>query len=95
MGCCLLSLFVTLGPRLAVVFMWIFTERVTAAFESNIIPLLGVIFLPITTFAYVIFFDPIGGLSTLAWIAVGVALIIDLVINAGIIWGNRYRVMNR
>ena len=73
MGCCLLSLFVTLGPRLAVVFMWIFTPRVTAAFESNIIPLLGVIFLPITTFAYVIFFDPFEGLSTLAWIAVGVA----------------------
>ena len=95
MGCCLLSLFLTLGPRLALVFMWIFTDRVTAAFESNIVPLLGLIFLPLTTFAYVIFWDPVEGLSVLAWIAVIVALIVDLAINAGTFWGNRSRVLNR
>ena len=95
MGCCLLSLFLTLGPRIALVFMWIFTDRVTAAFESNIVPLMGLIFLPITTFAYVIVWDPIEGLSGLAWAAVIVALVVDLAINAGSIWGNRSRIMDR
>ena len=95
MGCCLLSLFLTLGPRLALVFIWIFTDRITAAFENNILPLLGLIFLPLTTFAYVIFWDPIEGLSGLAWAAVITALIIDLAINAGSIWGNRSRIINR
>jgi hypothetical protein len=75
--------------------MWIFTDRVTAAFDSVIVPLLGLIFLPLTTFAYVIFWDPVEGLTGLAWLAVIVALIIDLAINGGTIWGNRSRIMNR
>ena len=41
--------------------MWIFPERVTQAIESNIVPLLGIIFLPLTTFAYVLVWDPIEG----------------------------------
>lgn len=92
MGCCLLSLFLTLGPRLAVAFMWIFTDRVNEAIESNILPLLGIIFLPLTTFAYVLVWDPIdGNVSGLGWLAVTVALVFDLAINAGTIYGNRRR----
>ena len=89
MGCCLLSLFLTLGPRLAVLFMWLFTERVNIAFENLIWPLLGIIFFPLTTFAYIIFWDPLDGLSGLAWGAVVVALILDIAINAGAVYGNR------
>ena len=95
MGCCLLSLFLTLGPRLALVFMWIFTDRISAAFDGIVVPLLGVIFLPLTTFAYVIFWDPIEGLSGLAWVAIIIALIVDLAINAGAVWGNRSRITDR
>ena len=95
MGCCLLSLFVTLGPRLALLFMWLFTERISLAFNNNIVPLLGLIFLPLTTFAYVVLWDPLEGLTSLAWVAVIVALIIDLAINAGTIYGNRNRVLDR
>ena len=92
MGCCLLSLFLTLGPRLAVAFMWVFTDRVTEAFESSILPLLGIVFLPITTFAYVLVWDPIeAGVSGLGWLAVIIALVLDLVINAGTVYGNRQR----
>lgn len=96
MGCCLLSLFVTLGPRLALLFMWLFTERISLAFTNNIVPLLGLIFLPLTTFTYVIFYDPLDdGLSGLAWVAVIVAFIVDLTINGGTIYGNRNRIMDR
>jgi len=94
MGCCLLSLFVTLGPRLALLFMWLFTDRITLAFNNHIVPLLGLIFLPLTTFAYVIFYDPLEGLSGLAWVAVGIAFIVDLAINAGTIFGNRKRILD-
>lgn len=96
MGCCLLSLFVTLGPRLAVAFMWIFTDRVSQAFESNLLPLLGIIFLPLTTFAYVLLWDPIeAGVSGLGWLAVIVAFLLDLSINAGTVYGNRQRMLSR
>jgi hypothetical protein len=74
--------------------MWVFTDRVTQAFESNIWPLLGIIFLPLTTFAYVLVWDPIeGGVSGLGWLAVIVALVLDLTINAGSIYGNRQRLL--
>ena len=95
MGCCPLSLFLTLGPRLAVLFMWLFTERVNLAFENMIWPLLGVIFLPLTTFAYIIFSDPLEGVAGLAWVAVIVALFLDIAINAGTIYGNRNRVSGK
>jgi hypothetical protein len=95
MGGCLVSLLVSLGPRLGLLFIWLFTERVAIAFNNNIVPLLGLIFFPITTFAYVIFWDPVEGLSGLAWVAVIVAFIIDLAIDGGTIYGNRHRVMER
>ncbi len=93
MGCCLLSLFLTLGPRLAVIFMWLFTDRVNIAFENALWALLGLIFLPLTIFAYVLVYDPVGGVTGLAWAAVVIALIVDLSIHAGTIYGNRKRVM--
>jgi hypothetical protein len=95
MGCCLLSIFVTLGPRLALLFMWLFTPRITLAFESALVPLLGLIFLPITTFAYALLWSPVDGMSTVGWLAVAVALLADLAINGGAIYGNRERVLKR
>jgi hypothetical protein len=75
--------------------MWLFTERISLAFNNNIVPLLGLIFLPLTTFTYVILWDPLDGLSGLAWAGVIVAFIVDLAINGGTIYGNRKRVMDR
>ena len=96
MGCCLLSLFITLGPRLAVAFMWIFTDRVSQAFDSNIVPLLGIVLLPLTTFAYILLWDPIeAGVMGLGWLAVIVAFLLDLSINAGTLYGNRQRLLSR
>jgi hypothetical protein len=74
--------------------MWVFTDRVNQAFESNIWPLFGIVILPLTTFAYVLVWDPIqGGVSGLGWLAVIVALLFDLAVNAGTIYGNRQRVL--
>jgi hypothetical protein len=86
---CILGIVLTIGPRLALLFIWLFTERVSLAFESIIWPLLGFIFLPFTTFAYVLVWNPLEGMSGLAWLAVVIALLIDLAIYAGIGYGNR------
>ena len=74
--CCLLAGLAFLGPRFVLVFMWIFGSRVDLAFSSWVWPLLGLFFLPWTTVAYVLAWQP-GGVSG-GWdyllIALGVAL---------------------
>jgi len=71
----LVSLFST---RLALVFVWIFTVFVDRAFDSFLVPFLGLIFLPATTLVYSLTYDPVGGVSGLEWIFVGLAFLVDL-----------------
>ena len=63
MGCgCLLVLLGSAFPRVALVLTWIFTSRVDIAFEGGVLlPLAGLIFMPYTTFFYVIAYAPIAG----------------------------------
>jgi hypothetical protein len=49
---CLLLLVFLLFPRIALVLMWIFTNMLDTAYHGLVIPLLGFIFLPITTAVY-------------------------------------------
>jgi hypothetical protein len=58
------------------VIMWIAGPRVNAAFDTFIIPLLGLIFLPYTTIMYVLVWNPVGGVHgwDWLWIALGVWL---------------------
>jgi hypothetical protein len=78
MGCaCLFALLAAGAPRLALILMWVFTPLVGRAFEGSfIVPLLGLIFLPLTAVIYV-FASP-GGLSTFEWILLAVGVLIDL-----------------
>ena len=59
---CLFALIAVLSPRLAVLLLWLFTPWVDKAFAGFFLPLLGLIFLPWTTLAYVIAWQP-GGLN--------------------------------
>jgi hypothetical protein len=78
MGCaCLFALLASGAPRLALILMWILTPWVGRAFEGSfIVPLLGLIILPLTTVIYVLV-SP-GGLSTFDWILLAVGVLIDL-----------------
>jgi hypothetical protein len=78
MGCaCLFALLAAGAPRLALILMWILTPWVGRAFEGSfIVPLLGLIFLPLTTVIYVLVSS--GGLSTFDWILLAVGVLIDL-----------------
>ena len=60
--CCFVGIVAVLGPRVAIAAVWIFGDRVELAFDSWWLPLLGLIFLPWTTLAYLIAWQP-GGLD--------------------------------
>jgi hypothetical protein len=60
--CCFVGFVAVLGPRIAIAAIWIFGDRVELAFDSWWLPLLGLIFLPWTTLAYLIAWQP-GGLD--------------------------------
>ena len=74
---CLFSLLVAGAPRLALVLLWIFRpERVEQAFETFLLPILGLLFLPIVTFVYVLIAP--DGIQGLDWFWLGLALIVDV-----------------
>ena len=81
---CLFILIALISSRLAVVLMWIFTPWVDRAFSSNLWPILGVIFLPLTTLIYVILWNTGGrGVTGWEWIFVVFALFGDLASHGG------------
>lgn len=90
MGCtCLFALLAAAAPRLALILMWLFTNRLSEAFDTFIIPLLGFIFLPLTTVVYALVYA--GGLSGFEWILLIVAALIDLGSYGGGAYGRRER----
>lgn len=91
--CCLVTTLVFLGPRAAVLFWWLVQPvRWQVAFHNVLIwPVLGLLFLPWTTLAYVLA-APTGSLVTpSAWAVVILGLIVDLIAYAGGGYGNRGR----
>jgi hypothetical protein len=75
---CLIVLMALIGPRVALLFTWIFTNLVDRAFEGILLPLLGLIFLPWTTFLYVLVYNPVEGVSFLGWVIVVLGVLVDL-----------------
>ncbi len=49
---CLLTLLILMFPRVILVLMWLFSHYLDRAYHGLVIPLLGFIFLPITTIVY-------------------------------------------
>lgn len=89
--CCLLTILIILGPRVAGVFWWLFDSdrwvSAAGAFNSFLWPLLGIIFLPWTTIIYVLVFR--GGLSFWDWLFLVAGLIVDITSLGGGAFGNR------
>jgi len=75
---CLIVLAALFSPRLVVAFLYLFTERLTIAFESGWVGLLGFFFLPWTTALYAIAYQPIDGVSALGWIIVAIGFVVDV-----------------
>ena len=77
MGCCLFASVMAGAPRVAFMLWWLFQPvRITNTFDTFVIPLLGVIFLPWLTLVYVIVAP--GGIQWFDWIWLAFALLGDL-----------------
>ena len=94
MGCgCFVVLLGSAFPRLALIITWIFTDRVDIAFDSWLLPLAGLIFLPYTTFLYVLAYAPIAGVTGIGWFFVVLGFLLDVssYSSSGRIGKQRYR----
>ena len=76
--CCLALTAGFLGPRIALFVWWVFGNKVDAAFDTWIWPLLGLIFLPWTTLAYVLAWGPLDGVSGRAGCVVALGFAADI-----------------
>jgi hypothetical protein len=85
---CLIALFALIGPRVALIFTWIFSGMIGRAIDSVWVAILGFLLLPWTTLAYVVFYDVGAGREVrgLEWFLVGIAFVADL----GSYVGGRY-----
>ena len=86
MGCLLLIL-IAAFPRIALVLMFLFSNYLQRAYHNMIVPLLGFIFLPLTTLVYAWMtntHEPIAGMNL-------IILIIAVIIDVGGLGGGAYR----
>lgn len=88
---CLFALVAAFAPRLALLFLWLFTNLVNRAFETFIVPLLGIIFLPFTTLMYVLVWSPGIGVVGFGWFWVFLGLLVDIGSYGGSAYSNRRR----
>jgi hypothetical protein len=77
---CLIVLFALFSPRLALIFVWIFSNTLSHAFDSWIVPLLGFFLLPWTTLAFTAFWSWGSGhhVVGIEWFFVALAFLVDV-----------------
>jgi hypothetical protein len=84
MCACLVALGALVSPRLAIFLVWLFDrDRMSAAFDSFWIPLLGFFFLPWTTLAWAVAYAPVRGVTGFGWFVVIFAFVVDIMTYAG------------
>ena len=80
---CFVVLFALISPRLAIVFVWLFSNVMERAYDDWWVPLLGFFFLPWTTLAWAFTWDSGRAVEGFDWFIVGLAFVIDLASFAG------------
>jgi hypothetical protein len=88
---CLLLILVLAFPRIALALLFFFSNYLQRAYHGVILPLLGFIFLPITTLAYAWMVNtrqPIEGINLLI-------LVVAIVIDVGGLGGGEYHRRSR
>jgi hypothetical protein len=88
MGCFVL-LFALISPRLAIIFTWLFSDVLSRAYDSWLVPFIGFFILPWATLAYAWMYEagPGRAVDGWEWIVVGLAVLFDL----GSLFGARNR----
>jgi hypothetical protein len=75
---CLIALFALISPRLALFAIWVFSNLLSRAFESWVVPLIGFFLLPWTTLAYAIMWDSSNRVNGFEWFVVALGFLFDL-----------------
>ncbi len=76
---CLLALMAAFAPRLVFLIIWIARPTyVNAVYDTWILPLLGLIFLPFTTLMWTLLGAPPLGVHGWDWLWIGIAVALDL-----------------
>jgi hypothetical protein len=90
---CLFAVFAVAVPRVATLMLWLARPLLfEAAFGGAWLwPVLGIVFLPITTLFYVLLWSP-AGLVGWDWFWLALAFLLDLAFAAGSGYANRDRV---
>ncbi len=78
MGCCVGFSILAGAPRLGLVLMWMFTDKLTIAFSSFWFGFVGFLLLPFTTIFYALAYAPIRGVEGIGWAFVLLGLLLDL-----------------
>jgi hypothetical protein len=76
---CFVVLFALISPRLALFFVWIFSDWLSRAYDSWAVPLIGFFLLPWATLAYAAMWVAGGnGVNGFEWLIVILAFLADL-----------------
>jgi hypothetical protein len=75
----LFAIFAVISPRLALLIYWIARPaKVDAAFDTFLLPFLGIILLPFATLMYALLYTAGVGLTGWEWFWIVVAAILDI-----------------
>jgi len=88
---CLVALVAMLSPRLAIFLLWLFTDRMSVAFNSFWIGLLGFVLLPWTTLAWAVVYAPVRGVTGFGWFLVILGFLVDISTHVGSAQARRQR----
>jgi hypothetical protein len=81
---CLVVLLALISPRLALVAMWLFSNVLSRAYDSWIVPLIGFFVLPWTTLAYAGMWSAgTNRVFGFEWFIVGLAFVVDVMSYVG------------
>ena len=92
---CLLALLGAFAPRILFLIIWIARPiYVDAVFDTVILPLLGLIFLPFATLTWVLLDAPPLGIHGFDWLWITLAVLLDLSHYVGV-YGQRDQIPGR
>jgi hypothetical protein len=75
---CLFALISAFSARLALLLVWVFTDRLTIAFRSGWEGVIGFVFLPYATLFYALVYAPHKGVDAFGWVIVALGIVLDL-----------------
>jgi hypothetical protein len=79
---CLAIILALISPRLALFAIWLFSDLLSRAFDSWLVPLLGFFLLPWTTLAYAVMWSSQNRVNGFEWFIVVLGFAFDLASHA-------------